>query len=322
MTFGTTGRVLALALFTMLAHSGLAHAVQPRGQVEVTGEIVTVGDLFEDAGAAASEAVFYAPEPGRSVEIGPNFLHRVALGFDLDWQPGAGIGRVIVRRAAIAIGTDEMAPVVLAAIGERIGAGFDPERTQLAFDAGIATQYLAVGFDSGISARDVAYDPRSGRFSAIVDVASGSASVVSVRTSGRLRSVVMAPVLSRAVGRNELIGPADIHWMEVDADRLSSSVVLDADELIGFVARRALAPNQPIGETDVQLPVAVRRGEIVTMVLESGTITLTAQGRALDDGATGDVIRVTNTQSDRTIDATVEGPGVVRVSAPLSALNG
>jgi flagellar basal body P-ring formation protein FlgA len=311
----------ALALAATCSLSAAALAAEPRGQVEVTGDVVTVGDLFLDAGEAAGEPVFYAPAPGQSVEIGPNFLHRVALGFDLDWEPGSGIGHVVVSRAAMPVGTDAMAPVVLGAIAERFGGSFDPEHTQLAFDAGISTHYLPVGIEAGLAVRDIAYDPRSQRFSAVIDIAAGTSHAASVRASGRLRSVILAPVLVRALSRDEIIGTDDVQWMEVDADRLSSNVILDAEQLIGLVARRALSPNQPIADADVDAPVAVRRGETVTMVLESGTITLTAQGQALQDGSAGDVIRVVNTTSSITIEATVEGPGVVRVTAPASAVN-
>lgn len=319
MTLASFRASLALAAAFLPA---AAFAVEPRGQVEVAGEIVTVGDLFADAGDVAGEPVFYAPDPGQSVEIGPNFLHRVALGFNLDWQPGAGIARVIVSRAATPVGTDALAPVVMAAIAERIGAGFDAERTQIDFDSGITTQFLPVGVELAMAARDLSYDPRSQRFSMVIDIAAGTPHAASVRASGRLHSVVLAPVLVRAVSRDELIGPADVQWMEIEADRLSATVILDADNLIGFVARRALSPNQPVAEADVLAPLAVRRGETVTMVLQTGALTLTAQGQALQDGSTGDVIRVVNVQSSRTIEATVEAQGVVRVTAPASAVNG
>jgi flagella basal body P-ring formation protein FlgA len=321
MAFASFGARAALLLAAALLPAA-AVAAEPRGQVEVTGEIVTVGDLFTDAGDAANQPVFYAPAPGQSVEIGPNFLHRVALGFDLDWRPGTGgLSRVIVSRAAIRIGTDALAPVALDAVAARIGAGFDADRTQIDFDSGIATHFLPVGVEPAMSARDIAYDPRSRRFTMVIDVAPGTAHAASIRVSGRLHSVVMAPVLVRAVSRGEPIGPADIAWMEIEADRLSANVILDPERLVGFVARRALSPNQPVAEADVEAPLAVRRGETVTMVLQTGAMTLTAQGQALQDGSVGDVIRVINTQSSRTIEATVEAPGVVRVAAPASAVS-
>ena len=315
----TISKTLMIAVLTIWSAT-IVQAAVPRGQVEVAGEIVTVGDLFADAGPAAESPVFYAPDPGSAVEIGPNFLHRVALGFDLDWTPGGGIDRVVVRRAAQTIGLDELEPVLMTALGARIGPQFSADLNQISFDSGIATRYLPVDIEPAMTARDLSYDPRSQRFSAVVDVAQGTAYAVSLRASGRLRSVVMAPVLIRAVARDEAIGPSDIHWIEVDSERLASNVLLDADRLIGLNARRALPPNQPITEADVISAVAVVRGDLVTMVLESGTITLTAQARALDNGAAGDVIRVTNTQSSRTVEAIVESAGVVRVRAPGDAI--
>ena len=326
MTFASKYRATAALVIAWALPAapfvGPAQAAEPRGQVEVMGDVVTVGDLFTDAGDAAAQPVFYAPSPGQTVEIGPNFLHRVALGFELDWRPGAGMARVIVSRASMPVGTDLMAPVVLAAIANQIGGTFDPDRTHLAFDAGIATHYLPIGVEAGIVARSVTYDLRSQRFSTIIDIAPGTPHAATLRASGRLRSVVMAPVLVRAISVGELIGPQDVQWMQIDAERLASTVLLDADRLIGFVARRALSPNQTVTESDVHAPLAVRRGEIVTMILESGPITLTAQARALDNGSTGDVIRVVNTNSSITLEATVEAPGVVRITAPGTARNG
>jgi flagella basal body P-ring formation protein FlgA len=43
---------------------------------------------------------------------------------------------------------------------------------------------------------------------------------------------------------------------------------------------------------------------------------LTAAGKALDDGGRGELIRVVNIQSNRTIDATVAAPGQVELALP------
>jgi flagella basal body P-ring formation protein FlgA len=51
-------------------------------------------------------------------------------------------------------------------------------------------------------------------------------------------------------------------------------------------------------------------------------MTLTAQGRASEDGAKGDTIRVLNMQSKKMIEGVVVGPDRVRVDlAPRLALN-
>ena len=55
------------------------------------------------------------------------------------------------------------------------------------------------------------------------------------------------------------------------------------------------------------------------IVLQAPGMTLTAQGKALEDGGRGEMIRVVNIQSNRTIDATVQAAGQVGLFAPGAA---
>jgi hypothetical protein len=59
--------------------------------------------------------------------------------------------------------------------------------------------------------------------------------------------------------------------------------------------------------------VLIRRGEAVTLIYETASVRLTARGRALADAREDGPIRVTNLQSNRTIDAIAAGPGLARV---------
>ncbi len=61
-------------------------------------------------------------------------------------------------------------------------------------------------------------------------------------------------------------------------------------------------------------PKLVRRGQPVTLAVRSGTLTITAQGRALADGREGDFVRVV-TSANRTVEGIVEASGAVRVAA-------
>lgn len=53
--------------------------------------------------------------------------------------------------------------------------------------------------------------------------------------------------------------------------------------------------------------VAVRRGEVVTLVYAAPGMQLTTRARATADAGVGDTIRVVNLQSNRTVEATVTG---------------
>lgn len=121
------------------------------------------------------------------------------------------------------------------------------------------------------------------------------------------------PVLVKRLEAGTIIGSSDIDWLSVDEDR-AAGVVLDADKLIGRELQRDTDAGQPLREHDVIPPRLVVRGQLVMMKIETPFMTVTAQGRALQDGKLGDVVRVSNTQSNRMIEGTVESAGVVRIA--------
>ena len=61
--------------------------------------------------------------------------------------------------------------------------------------------------------------------------------------------------------------------------------------------------------------IAVRRGEMVTLVYIAPGMQLTTRARALSDAAVGDPVRVVNLQSNRAVDATVTGVGAASANA-------
>jgi flagella basal body P-ring formation protein FlgA len=124
------------------------------------------------------------------------------------------------------------------------------------------------------------------------------------------------PVLSHALAPGDVIAAGDVETMRMRAERLGSDTALDRRALIGKTPRRALRPHEPLRVGDVQLPLLVHRGDLVTIVLETPTMRLTAQGKALADGAMGAVLQIVNTKSNRLIDARVTGANTVAVDAP------
>jgi flagella basal body P-ring formation protein FlgA len=124
------------------------------------------------------------------------------------------------------------------------------------------------------------------------------------------------PVLGRPVAFDETITASDIVIERQRADRIGTDVLTEARELVGKTPRHALRAHEPVRAGDVQVPLLVHKGDLVTIVLETRDMRLTAQGKALDDGARGAVIRVANTASSRVIEAAVAGVNVVTVTPP------
>lgn len=76
-------------------------------------------------------------------------------------------------------------------------------------------------------------------------------------------------------------------------------------------ARATVAANGGSGGRSIA-DAAVRRGEMVTLQYAAPGLSLSMRARALEDGAVGDTVRFVNTSSNRTIEATVTGPGAAR----------
>ncbi len=83
-------------------------------------------------------------------------------------------------------------------------------------------------------------------------------------------------------------------------------------------ARRALRPGQPLRSADLTKPDLVQRDQGVTLIYEAPGIYLTMRGKAMENGAEGDVVNVLNLQSKRTISGIVIGRGQVSLSAGQS----
>ncbi len=83
------------------------------------------------------------------------------------------------------------------------------------------------------------------------------------------------------------------------------------EELLGRVARVDLRAGRPIRNADLGEPAVVHRSDPVRLVSQRGTIRVAVKAVALEDGAAGDRIRVQNLATGHSVQAVVQGPGLV-----------
>ncbi|MBT3305161.1 MAG: flagellar basal body P-ring formation protein FlgA [Alphaproteobacteria bacterium] len=164
-----------------------------------------------------------------------------------------------------------------------------------------------------VGVEDAAYEPRTGRFTAIVMAPANDPRAVRHRITGRLHKMTEVPVLNRRMLSKEVITKRDIKWLRVRSDRLRRNVVVNADNLIGMATKRGLRPETPVQSSSIQRPVLVAKGSLVTIYLNVPKMSLTAQGKALENGSDGDTVQITNVRSKKIIEAVVTGMN--RVSA-------
>ena len=141
-----------------------------------------------------------------------------------------------------------------------------------------------------------------------------NASATNIASSSNDTAPTTLAVLARAIARGGTIEAQDVIWMDAPANA-PRDALSDPEALIGKTAKRALMPNAALRAADVMETPAIRRGEPVTLMFEAGGMRLSVRGRAMGDGVAGAMIKVLNPQSNKTLDAIVEGPGIARVLA-------
>ena len=163
--------------------------------------------------------------------------------------------------------------------------------------------------DTALAVEAFSFDPRAGIFAARLLLADGQ--MVGFR--GQASVTVPAEVPTRRLHPGEIISEADLEPARAVLATLPTSTLRLTEDLVGKEVRRTLLPGRPVPGGSIQEPRAVRRGEKVEIVYSHNGLDLSAAGRALEDGALGDEVRVVNLSSNRTISAAVAGAGLVEV---------
>ncbi len=126
---------------------------------------------------------------------------------------------------------------------------------------------------------------------------------------------VMAEVVTvvRPLGKQQTIAPEDLALRRRELATLPSDVVRRMDAAIGNRTTRMIYPDTVLQTGMFVTPPLVRRGDIVKIIARSGPLTVTATGEVKEPGAKGELVRVINTDSNRSITARVTATGAVEV---------
>lgn len=125
---------------------------------------------------------------------------------------------------------------------------------------------------------------------------------------------VQVAVLAHPVQKGDRIEAGDFN-MEARAPGVARGAMA-IEDASGMEAARNLQAGMVVRQTDLMRPQLVRRGEPVSIRLVSGSLVITAAGRALTGGGKGDSVRVVTNNTSRTLDGTIESSGTVRIVAP------
>ncbi|MEM7406014.1 MAG: flagellar basal body P-ring formation chaperone FlgA [Pseudomonadota bacterium] len=127
-------------------------------------------------------------------------------------------------------------------------------------------------------------------------------------------------VATRFVARGAFLEPGDVRLESRDLARLPNGYYERSEKrsdglppVFGMRVKRALRPGNVVTPRSLAPPLLVRRGKRVTIIAGVHGIEIRAAGKALRDGARGDIVTVQNLASRRTVEGVVSSAGVVRV---------
>lgn len=312
-----TAILLLLIPATAVAGSRDIEDATLRYDIMVQDNVIRLSDILEGSPRAEKINVARAPRPGETVALNPTAILRMAARYRIRWSAPAGLKRIIVRRSSNIVD----ASVLLDEIEMALSDVAPDEDLDIQFSGRSAEIHVGVNDDPTVKVESIEYDRRSGRFTALVSAPAGASNAERRRVTGRAWRMVEVPVLSERVRPGTEIEPQHVNWQRVRADRVRRQTISDIGELIGMAPKRSIAINRPIRHSDLRAPVMVSKGDTVTMVFRRGGMTLTASGRAVEDGGRNKMIRVINDRSRLTVEARVEAPGRVVVGDTFRQLS-
>jgi len=133
----------------------------------------------------------------------------------------------------------------------------------------------------------------------------------------RARISALVAVTAAPVNANAPLGEADVALERRDISTIADPVGVP-EEAIGRSSRRSLRAGEVLRAGQLVAPIAVKRGDGVTMMARQDGIEVSMAGEALDAGARGAVVRVRNSASGQVVRMRVLGAGAVQpVDLPL-----
>lgn len=291
-----------------------AFAATPKMESTVTSDQITLGDVFDGVRDNADHYLAPAPAAGKFVTLNASDLTRISAAFNLGWTPDNNMAQVVIRRSSTTIDRYDIQAALQGRLAEELkGQKFEMDLSDHAISLKIAD-----ASNKAVAVESLAYDLAKSEFKATVSAA--SAPDVKKEVKGKLYQISQLPVLREPKRPGDIIAAADIDYIETRALDITSSMVVDAGKLVGQTPRRGISAMKPVVAGDVQPPLVVKKGDLVTMALKSNTLNLTAQGRAMDNGAEGDTIRVMNTNSKQVVGAIVTGYQAVSIKPLMNTL--
>ncbi|GEM_PF-333219 len=297
--------IMVVAMLGFIASINKALAVTLKAESIVTADHITVGDVFDGITHNADYVLAPAPRPGSELVWNARTLNRIALAFGLPWKPDNQMTQLRIQRLANVVEAQAVKAALKSAFTDQ-DSGMSNRHYDIALTGEIANGIvLPYDVNPTIAIERLNFDPSRKSFTAQIKAPAEGVAVKTMTVQGMIYDMQNVPVLKNRLRRGDVISRSDIEFITLRSDTLAHDVLTDEEDLIGTTPRTSLNPATPVRSFDLQMPKIVKRGETVTMIYDNNRIRLETTGKALQDGSKGDIIRILNASSNRTIEAEI-----------------
>jgi flagella basal body P-ring formation protein FlgA len=308
MTARFLARLSIAALLAATSHAALAAPVL-KADVVVASAVVTVGDMFNNAGAIAEEALFRAPAPGSAGLVSLDAVRSAAARIGLNDYIANGVDQVRVSRTGTVV-NEAMLTALIAQDLQNRGIVNPGMTAQAMFDNPLET-LTAEAVETPAQLLNLRYLPATGAFTARFSIAGKD---LPIDVSGKIDLLVEAPHLVGNLSAGTILQASDIEMRKVPLQLAETNGFANVEQLVGKQLQRQSRQGMMLRPADVAEPKLISRNDPVTVYFRSGAMTLTVKGQALNEASRGEAVSVLNQTTNKVLHGTAFADGAVEIT--------
>ena len=301
---------IVIASFFSLFIINSAQAASLKSVSVINNDVLTLGDIFDNVERNADYVIGPAPLPGKDMTLNARTLYRIATALDLSWRPASTGDHITIRREATVISYDAIETTLRNELKNNNVSG----HFGIKLNNGEPSIVLPTNMAENVEISKFKYDRNRDFFQATLVAPSKDNPLKEIRVSGQVNRLTTIPVLTTTLQHGDIISEYDIEMVEISQNEIQHNMITNKKAIIGMTPRRVAYAGKFLQTGTIIKRQLVKRGNSVGITFQEGPLTLSAKGKALQSGAIGDTVRVTNSNSSRTVDAIVSGENQVVVN--------
>lgn len=278
--------------------SASSKKVELKESHDVYKEFLMLSDFFSGVDLESDQDILEAPAGGESKHYAHEWVCQLAQNFGLSWSPSHYKGITLTRQEGFSrkVNTQELVREYL--------TEHHPDKMTNDVDVSmdVAAHYLTV--------KNPTADPKLTNFTWVDDqkfMVTFDVDGQEKKLRGFLSKVLYLPVLNRPIESGHIIQKEDLEHKPFPAHKVTKYMIQNENSLIGKELRkRGANAGDMLNIHDVISPIVIKRGDLITVRVESPTVVISTRGKAQGNAALGQSVQVMNLESKRIIEGTVK----------------